>query len=650
MTASTENSTEFYERIRSACDLLLNRNAEAAIEIIEVLQRERPNAPENLYLMGFAAITMGEIGRALMFLEAAHDQDPECFEYAEVLANLHVRVGNLAEGVYFAKLSTVLDPHPFIYNLIPADLSNFFESLENASVPRHYAYGYVKLQQHEYEIAAREFDRQLMILSEDADALRDVSRAHLQLGNLEQAIASIQKAIHLRPEDAVTHFRAGQVSKRIGAKDAALYHFKKACELDTESLPLASACFALSASIDTPAGEEIAFIEAELQRRVTEAPERPPEAVPSTAKKERIHIGYVTNNSWNADSAALLEPILKGHDRGKFEVYLYQLTPGRSAYIQQLNNAVNTDRRLWELDDETAAVIIGGDEIDILVNCCSPELNNRAPLFAMSPATIQVGYLGSNYGAKFPGLKHVLSDAMMEETIRPQLHENQQLTVIRPGLWSTDPSYMLPEVSPLPAKAKQHVTFGAHCDCEALTPKTVALFTSALEAVPGSRLLFGAAGSTDSYPRRLIAQLFEPTGMADRVSVFDETVIGEQWIPDAEYWHEIDIFLVPGALNAPLRASDALWMGIPVVTIAGNTSAARTCASILASSTQLQWSRETPAEWLAVITELAGDLDALAEIRASLRGKVKTTALFNPFAHIREMEAFYTHLVETRDT
>lgn len=92
MTATSENSPEFYEKIRKACEKLLNRESQEALELIDELQREHPNAPENLFALGLAAVTMGEYGRALMFMEAAHQQDPECFEYAEVLANLHVRV------------------------------------------------------------------------------------------------------------------------------------------------------------------------------------------------------------------------------------------------------------------------------------------------------------------------------------------------------------------------------------------------------------------------------------------------------------------------------------------------------------------------------------------------------------------------------
>lgn len=648
MTATSENSTAFYEKIRKACEKLLNREAQEALELIDELQREHPNAPENLFVLGLAAVTMGEYGRALMFLEAAHQQDPECFEYAEVLANLHVRVGNLAEGVYFAKLSTILDPHPFIYNLIPADLSNFFESLDNASIPRHYAYGYVKMQQHEYVNAAREFERQCILVPNDADALRESARANLQLGNLERAISDIQKALKEVDDKDTIHFRAGQISKRIGAKDAALYHLKRAVELKTDSLSMAAACYALGAALGKPDAAELTFIRDEMERRAGETEELPPEASPSSYRKDRIHVGYVVNDTWNADSAALIGPILELHDREKFDVFLYQTTQGRSAFIQQFNNAVDTERRLWELDDETAAVVISGDEIDILINCCQPELNNRASLFSMHPASVQISLNGMNYGLKMPGIDHVIGDAMLEASLKPSLGAGQELSILRAGLWSSRPSFMLLDINALPAATNGHITFGAACDCEALTPETVAAFVKALEAVPNSRLLFGAAGHTDNYPRRAINELFSAAGMGERVSVFDENPIGEPWVPDPAYWHEIDIFLVPGALTAPLRASDALWMGIPVLTIAGDTPETCAATSILAASTHLQWSQGSLEDWVAKIAEVAGDLDALAETRQNLRGAVQSTALFNPVAHVRELENVYTRLVDAR--
>lgn len=642
------NPTDFYDKVFSTCEMLLSRKTDEALNAIGELQRERPEAPEVLYLMGIASITIGEYGRALMYLEGAHNRDPNCLEYSEALANLHVRVGNLSEGVYFAKLSTTLEPHPHVANLLPSDMTNFFESLENASIPRHAAYGFVKFHRHEYEDAAKEFDRQIMLKPDDAYAHRYAAASRLAVGEFERAILHIQKAIHLTPDDPDCHFFAGQISKRIGAFDAALFHFKKAFELDEESVARASACLALACELPDAPAEDLAALEKELQRQMTLVPERAPEATPSRRRKDRIHVCYVTNQGWHPDVAAVLEPILELHDRNKFDIYLYQQAQGSSAFIQLLDNRADTSRPLWELDDETATVVISGDEIDILVNMCSPDSDNRASLFTMAPATIQVGYLAPNFGAKMPGLTHVLGDPMTADALAAQIGEGQDLTSLRPGLWSVKPPVLLPDVRPLPAATSGHLTLGAMCDLEALTEPAVDLLAQILAACPGSRLLFGGIGSRDSYTKRRIGELFAAFGMQGRFALAAEDAAAETWMADPTFWHEIDLLVVPGRLSAPLRAADALWMGNPVLTMKGRLPAACSAASILASAAKLEWVFETPEALVETVKTFAEDLTALGQIRDGLREGMRKTALFNPVIHVRELEEIYTCLVDAR--
>ena len=311
------------------------------MEIVERLQREAPDAPEILYLMGIAYTTMEEYGRALAMIEEAHRLDPDCFEYAEVLANLHVRVGQLNEGLYFAKLSTTLEPHPHVFNLVPSDLSNFFESLEQVAIPRHYAIGFVRLEQHEYEEAAREFDRNIMLSPDDGPSHQRAATANLVLGEYERAIAHMQKAIHLQPDDPECHFQAGQISKRIGATDAAMYHFKKVAELAPDSLKFVAAASSTAHQMVHADDGSLSELDKALETAIAAAPGLPEEAAPSSVRKEKIHVGYFTNHGWNHDTAALLQPFLTHHDRKKFEVVLYQQARGPSAYIQQLEYGVS---------------------------------------------------------------------------------------------------------------------------------------------------------------------------------------------------------------------------------------------------------------------------------------------------------------------
>jgi predicted O-linked N-acetylglucosamine transferase (SPINDLY family) len=650
MTTTPDQSTDFYERVSQTCVLLLDRQTEQAFEILDQLQRERPNAPEVVYLMGIAAITMEEYGRALMLLEEAHNQDPECFEYSEALANLHVRVGNLSEGLYFAKLSTTLEPHPHIRNLTPPDLSNFFDSLENAQIPRHIAFGFVALNRHEYEDAVRELDRHLMLSPDDVQALTLISKAHEMVGEYELAIRSIQKALDIEPENLDAHFQAGCLSRAIGADTPANFHFSRIAELEQEELRLVAASLALANSLSGRDDETISKIGAAQDKLVKALSGLPPEAEPSRVRKDKIHVGYVCNDIWQADSIALLEPLLELHDRARFDVTIYQQTKGRSAYIQYANNLADTERRLWELDDEMAAIIISGDEIDILVNMCAPATDNRADLFAMSPAAIQVGYLGMDFGLNMPGITHVLSDPMTEAAIREKLGDGQKTEVLRPGLWATKTPYLLPDVSPLPAKASNGLTLGAPCDLFALTPAAVDVLSKALKDLPDSRLLLGAAGRSDAFIAHRISELFGAHGVADRVAVWEHKAAGDPWVPDPNYWHAIDLFLAVDGLSQPLRVADALWMGVPVLAMTNNERPhSCTAASILASATKPEWSFKTPDDMIEQVKSFAADIDALAALRAGLRDDLRKTALFNPVVHVREVEEIYSKLVAARD-
>ena len=649
MTTQPEAPSDFYELVGKTCSMLLDRKTEKALDSLDALQRERPNAPEILYLMGIAAATMEEYGRALLLIEEAHNLDPDCFEYSETLANLHVRVGNLAEGVYFAKLSTTLEPHPHVRNLIPPDLTDFFQSLENASIPRHLAFGYVTLNRHEYTDAIREFDRHLMLSPNDSQALTLVSKAYQEVGEYERAVHSIQKALEISPDDVACQFQAGALSRAIGAGDAALYHLNKVVETETESSRFLAPALAIAASIPGVETEALGQIKQALDRTVKALPGLPPEASPSRTRKDRIHVGYVANSAWHADIANVLEPILEQHDRTRFDVMMYQQTQGRSAFIQHLNNMADSERRLWELDDDMASIIIGGDEIDILVNMCAPEPDCRSDLFAISPSVIQVGYWGMNFGLEMPGITHVLCDPMTEAPIKSRLGAGQSAEVVRPGLWSIKVPYLLPDVTPLPAAGTGRLTLGAPCELAGLTETAIAAMADVLRALPESRLVFGATGASDAIVERRIKELFVPFDVADRVSVWPHQAVGDPWIPDPRFWQNIDLFLVTGELTSPLCAADALWMGVPVLTLRGDRPLSCTAASILASASNPDWGFDTAGALTATVKAFADDLDSLTAMRSGLRDQVRKTALFNPMVHVREMEDIFTRLVEQRE-
>tara|TARA_B100000965_G_scaffold393914_1_gene405437 strand:+ start:1285 stop:3243 length:1959 start_codon:yes stop_codon:yes gene_type:complete len=648
MTGQIDSNPDFFARVDEACRLLLRGESESALELIEQLQVERPNAVETIYLLGVFAVTMDELGRGLILIEEAHHADPECLEYSEALANLHTRVGNLTEGLYYAKLSTTLEPHPHARNLLPEDFKNYFESLDKALIPRHHINGLIKMAHHQYEEAAREFDRQIQLVPQDANVRRDYADALLANKQFETAINQAAIAVETAPDDTMNQFVAGRVCQAIGTDVPAAFHFKNVLADKDAPLPIAAAAFTRMSGLSGVPETELAELKQNIRERWELAEARPKEATPSAERKQKIHVAYLSNGLASADLAAFLGPILRMHDRSKFEVHLYEETQGQSTFKQQMANLSDASRYAWNLDDETAAIIIGGDEMDILVDLCLPEADNRAGIFAMQPSLIQIGFAGIS-GPGLPWINHIVGDAANEQAVHKVMSEGQQFHATSPGLWSVTPSSMLPDVTPLPCLESGEITFGAICDLAGVTEQAVDAYTQALKALPNSRLLFGATGHIDGYPRRRIGELFAGTGVADRVAVYDENRLQDRFSIDHEYWRLVDVLLTPGPVYQPTRLTESLWMGIPIVALPSETIAGCTAASVLAAAGKEDWSTGNVDEFVAKASALCEDRAALSELRQSLRTEMSQSDLFKPITKVRALEALYQELIDARD-
>lgn len=643
-----EKPEEFFDKVQQCCSLLTRRHLDDALKLIEELAIAAPGTPEVVYVMGVAALMLDEYGRSLMLFEEAHNLDPECMEYADALACLHTKVGNLGEGLYYAKLATTMDPHPQVTNLLPPELSNYFEALSTTSLPRNYLYGKIKAEQHKFTEAAKELERHLQLQPDHVDCNLELSAVQTVLGEYADGIKYSLHAVELAPEDPAVQMRAAMTCVAVGAHEAAAYHIDNVVNDADASYELVAAAHALAANSPVNDPVRLQALDAALREMAVNLPALPREAHPSTERKAKIHVAYMSNRLWDPDLAAFLEPILRLHDRDKFEVFLYQQNVGSNLTVQQLKGAAGNIRKLWELDDETASVIVAGDEIDILVDMIVPAPENRASLVAMSPATIQASLHVGGLGANVPGIGNVLCDSALEPTLRDRIGEGQKLRQFPSGLWSLAAPNVMPPVAPLPAQSAGYVTFAASCDLASLTPSAVAAYAKVLEAVPNSRLLFAALRRVDAYPANHIAQTFSGTGVEDRVGVWNEHGIEDRMSPDHSFWREADIFLVAGGLSEPLRACQALWQGLPVLALGEDTPVSRIATSILTSAEKAEWAFESVSEFVAKAVDLAADVDGIADLRQSLRDTVAGTALFMPSVQVAALEALYTTMVEER--
>ncbi len=651
MTGPDDQAALKYDDIaREVLELIGNAHSESALAGIDRLVMIDDTRPESFYFLGLVALEMNELGRALELFEKAASLAPECFEYAEALANLYTQVGRLNEGLFYAKLSMTLMPHPTIEGLLPVRFSNYFTSLKTASPSVNYLHGMSQYNARRFFDSIRHFERELKINPNNPECHRDYGDALCELGRYTEALQHLSKAIELQPNDAGTRFKLGNLCYRLGEFEEAPLQHKAALELDKESIELAAAVFARSSALPPGHAKMIDELHQQLERRLKDAPGLPPEAIVDDdtgtgSDEEKIRLGYISNRFMFGDQTRMVEPFLQLHDRRRFHVTVYQQSHGSDSTTQRLRASADNVRYVGNLDDELLAVIITGDQIDILIDLCTDDVNNRATVMQMHPAKIQVGAWGAGMGLGMPGIDYVLTDDITDAAAKEELRQDQKTHKVDFGLLSYRPRKTLPAIGELPVEKSGAPAIGISCDAGAIMRDEAEMLAEILNKIPQARLIAGATPVVDPEAFNRIKFQLKAFGLADRIEMSSEQKYADQMIVDPDYWNSIDVFVDVGRRANPSVIADSLWMGVPVLSLKGERPFDRLGASVVYTGARPGWIAETRADLIKLTVDILSDVGTLSETRRTLRKEMRQALLFNPEPHVRSIERAYLRLL-----
>jgi len=252
---------------------------------------------------------------------------------------------------------------------------------------------------------------------------------------------------------------------------------------------------------------------------------------------------------------------------------------------------------------------------------------------------VQLTYLGYPATTGLAAIDWRLTDAVAEPPGQGEPCYTERLYRLPHSLWCYQPLPDMAPPGPLPALARGKVNFGSFNSYTKVGPRVVALWAGVLDAVPGSTitLITVPAGAA----QEALWQRFEALGIArERVLLFDR-------LPRGRYlalFDEVDIALDPFPCNGGTTTCDALWMGLPVVTLMGQTFLSRASLSVLTAAGYPQFAATDEADYVARCAALAGDLPALAALRGELRAKLASSPLLDAPAFAHDVEAAYRAL------
>ena len=353
----------------------------------------------------------------------------------------------------------------------------------------------------------------------------------------------------------------------------------------------------------------------------------------------RLRIGYVTGDLHRQHPVNLfMLPVLKRHDHQRFEICIYHSGSMHDAYTRQARQCADRWLEAAALADTALQQAIVADQVDILVDLAGHTSSHRLGLFALRAAPVQATFLGYPHSTGLTRIDWLIGDA----TVAPAAHAklfSEGIAQLPNSVfcWAPVDDYPLPPARPATAP----VVFASFNNAMKLSPCTIAVWAQLLHAVPGAQLLLKAPSLQDAGVRASFVERFAEHGIAaDRLQLQGPSGLAEMM----QAYGEADIALDPLPYNGGTTTLQALWMGVPVVTLAGEHFVSRMGASFMHALGQPDWVAGDTAEYVAIGKRLAGACQHWRKNRAALRARMTASPLSDIKSWVAELEALYQRM------
>lgn len=351
----------------------------------------------------------------------------------------------------------------------------------------------------------------------------------------------------------------------------------------------------------------------------------------------RLRIGYVSPDFRQHPVAYFLEAVLAHHNATQFEIFCYSDVASPDAVTARLRALSHQWRDIHGLSDEGLYTQIRQDGIDILVDLAGHTDRNRLFVFARKPAPVQISWIGYFNTTGLRAMDYFISDVYSSPPEISQLY-TEKLVRLPHTRFCYHPPECAPPVAPPPAEHNGFVTFGCFNNLAKLNDEVIATWAQILNTLPTSRIVLKALALGDDAVQARYWKLFASHGIAD------ERVVFSGFSPHAEMlgqYGDIDIALDPFPFTGGLTSCEALWMGVPLITLAGETLVSRQSASLLMNLDLPELIANSPQHYVEVAVELARNPSRRLFLRNSLRAQMKTSPLCDANGFTQDLEQIF---------
>lgn len=357
----------------------------------------------------------------------------------------------------------------------------------------------------------------------------------------------------------------------------------------------------------------------------------------------RLRIGCVTGDLHRQHPVNIfMLPVLLRLDHSRLEIFIYHTGTMHDDYTRQAKDSVDHWTEAAGMLDSALQQAIVADAIDILIDLGGHTSTHRLGVFALRAAPVQATFLGYPHTTGLTAIDWLVGDA----TVSPAEHAHLFSEGIAqlPGsvfCWAPVDNYPLPPARP----AQAPVVFGSFNNAMKISPKTIALWARVLQAVPGSQLLLKAPSLRDVAVQTRFAELFAAQGIARERLLFRGPSGLDVMMQE---YGDIDIGLDPTPYNGGTTTLQALWMGVPVVTLTGGNFVSRMGASFMRTLQQPEWVADDEDGYVAAAVKLAQNCSDLRGKRTLLREQMAASPLCDIATYVRHFEDLLLRMWQVR--
>ncbi|MFA5265842.1 MAG: tetratricopeptide repeat protein [Opitutaceae bacterium] len=570
------------------------------------VRAQAPDEPGPWYMGGLAALQLRRPNDAITLLERAIRLSPKNHEYFYHLGIAYTHASRHAEAEKHLRTAIALkadyvDAWLFLGSVLQV-LNRIGDALDA------------------FQTAAK-------LRPERADVWYNIGICQSLLGLSADAVKSHDKAIEIDPQHANAYYGRSMARQqthmiREAIADYDKHLIKQPHHREALSYRLFAFNYLSEHSRDFIYQEHVKF------GKIFETPEQ---LAANAARRfngtvdpnRRLRIGFLSPDLRIHSVAFFLQPIVANLDKDKFEIYLYHDHYKEDAFSEVLRRSAKKWKNFVGIPDAKLEAAIRSDDPDVMVDLAGHTGMNRLPLFARRLAPVQITYLGYPNTTGLQSMDYRFTDGIADPKGEADAFYTEKQIRFSSTAWCFWPPLGSPEPAIPPCMGGAPIVFGCFNSLSKISADTVDLWSRILLATPDSRLLLKSVRSGE----RDVVGEFQAKGIAPgRIVQIPST---SAIIEHLDTYSKMDIALDPYPYHGTTTTCEALWMGIPIVSLRGDRHASRVSSSLLTAVGRPEWIATSADDYVAKATALAADRPGLAQIRSTLRGQMQASPILD---------------------